>query len=102
MTAFVPVAAASELAPGAMKWVVVDRERVLLANVDGIFFAVQDACGHRGESLARGTLVGHVVECPLHYAHFDVRTGKLLDGPISADLATYEVRVDGDTVSVRR
>ena len=102
MTAFVPVAAASELAPGAMRWVVVDRVRVLLANVDGIFFAVQDACGHRGESLARGTLVGYVVECPLHYARFDVRTGKLLEGPISADLATYEVRVENGTVYLRR
>jgi 3-phenylpropionate/trans-cinnamate dioxygenase ferredoxin subunit len=102
MNGFVPVTTASGLSPGAMTWVLVDRQRVLVANVDGVVYAVQDACGHRGESLSRGTLVGHVVECPLHYASFDVRTGKLLNGPVSADLATYEVRVEGDTVYVRR
>lgn len=102
MHGFVPVTTASALSPGAMRWVLVDRQRVLLANVDGVVYAVQDACGHRGESLSRGTLVGHVVECPLHYASFDVRTGQLLSGPVSADLATYEVRVEGDTVYVKR
>ena len=99
---FVPVAAASELPPGHTKVVAVDRERVLLTNVEGTVYALRDACGHRGASLARGTLDGHVIECPLHFALFDVRTGKLLSGPVAADVATYEVRVDGGTVYVKR
>jgi nitrite reductase/ring-hydroxylating ferredoxin subunit len=99
---FVPVATASELAPGTMKWVVVDRERVLLANVEGVFYALRDACGHRQEPLSRGTLNGHVVECPLHFATFDVRTGKLLDGPVAEDVPTYAVQVKDDTVYVNR
>ena len=99
---FVPVTPASELVPGAMKWVVVDRERVLVANVDGAFYALRDMCGHRGAPLSTGVLVGHVIECPLHYATFDVRTGKLLSGPASADVVMYEVRVEGDTVYVKR
>ena len=102
MTNFVAVSRASELAPGAMKWVVVDRERVLLANVDGSFYALRDACGHRGASLAQGTLAGYVIECPLHFACFDVRTGKLLSGPTAADIPVYEVRTEDDTVYVRR
>ena len=97
-----PVAGVSELAPGTMKWVAVDRERVLLANVGGTFYAIQDACGHRQAALSRGTLRGHVVECPLHFAEFDVRTGKLLSGPISEDVPTYEVLVEGDVVYVKR
>ncbi len=99
---FVPVARASELPPGAMTWVALDYERVLIAHVDDAFYALRDACGHRGASLARGTLEGHVVECPLHFARFDVRTGKLLSGPISADIPTYEVKVEGGTVYVKR
>jgi nitrite reductase/ring-hydroxylating ferredoxin subunit len=102
LNGFVPVGTVSGLAPGTMRWVVVDRQRVLLANVEGVVYAVQDMCGHRGASLATGSLVGYVVECPLHYARFDVRTGKLLNGPVSEDLATYEVRVEGDTVYVKR
>jgi len=98
----VPVTRVSELPPGAMTWVVVDRERLLIANVDGVFYALADACGHRGASLVQGTLLGHVVECPLHFACFDVRTGKLLSGPVAADVRSYEVRVDGETVYVKR
>ena len=99
---FVPVTRASELSPGAMTWVALDRERVLIANVDGCFYALQDSCGHRQAPLSKGTLEGHVIECPLHFARFDVRTGKLLSGPTAADVPTYQVLVDGDTVYVRR
>jgi len=99
---FVPVTTASALAPGAMTWVAVDRERVLLANVEGVFYALRDACGHRQAPLSKGTLAGHVVECPLHFATFDVRTGKLLSGPASADVPTYDVHVKDGTVYVKR
>jgi nitrite reductase/ring-hydroxylating ferredoxin subunit len=99
---FVPVTRVSELPPGTMTWVAVDRERLLIANVDGVFYALADACGHRGASLVQGTLLGHVVECPLHFACFDVRTGKLLSGPVAAAVRAYEVRVDGETVYVKR
>ena len=98
MLGFVPVIAASELRPGAMRWVVVDRERVLLANVDGAFYALRDACGHRQMQLSKGRLDGHIVECPLHFATFDVRTGKLVSGPASADVPTYAVKIENDTV----
>ena len=97
-----PVTPASGLLPGAMTWVVVDRERVLLANVDGAFYALRDACGHRQMQLSKGRLDGHVVECPLHFATFDVRTGKLVSGPASADVPTYEVKIENDTVYVKR
>ena len=99
---FVPVTRASELSPGAMTWVALDRERVLIANVDGCFYALADSCGHRQAPLSKGTLEGHVIECPLHFARFDVRTGKLLSGPTAADVPTYQVLVDGDTVYVKR
>ena len=98
---FVPVVRVSELAPGTMRWVVVERERVLLANVDGSFHAILDLCGHRRESLSKGTLSGHVVECPLHFACFDVRTGKFLNGPASADVPVREVRVEDGTVYIK-
>src|SRR2546425_11113940 len=88
---FVPVIRASALPPGAMTWVAVDRERVLIANVEGVFYALRDACGHRQAPLSKGTLAGHVVECPLHFATFDVRTGKLLSGPASAGVPPHAV-----------
>jgi 3-phenylpropionate/trans-cinnamate dioxygenase ferredoxin subunit len=98
---FIPVAKTADLAPGRMKWVAVAGERVLLANVDGAFYAIADVCGHKRAPLSRGRLDGHIVECPLHFARYDLRTGKLIDGPVSADVATFAVRVVGDTIYVK-
>ena len=99
---FVPAAKVADIPPGAMKCVAVERERVLLAHVDGHFYALRDMCGHRNAPLSRGRLDRHIVECPLHFAQFDVRDGRLLDGPVSADVPAYETRIEGDTVFVRR
>jgi len=99
---FVAVVRVSEVAPGKMTWAAVDRQRVLIVNVDGAFYGLEDACGHRHAPLSQGLLHAHVIECPLHYACFDVRTGKFLSGPASADVRTYETRVEGDTVYLKR
>jgi nitrite reductase/ring-hydroxylating ferredoxin subunit len=99
---FDAVAKIADIPAGAMKCVAVDRERVLLAHVDGRFYAVSDICGHRNAPLSRGRLLGHIVECPLHFAQFDVRSGRLVDGPVSADIACYETRVADGTVFVKR
>ena len=99
---FTAVATIGDIPPGGMKCVAIERERVLLAHVEGRFYAISDICGHRNAPLSRGRLAGHIVECPLHFATFDVRSGKLVDGPISTDVAAYEVRVEAGTVFVKR
>ncbi len=81
MVDFVAVAKKSDLHPGQMKRVMVGRQRVLLANVGGAFYALRDMCGHQKAALSNGKLEGEVVECPLHFACFNVRTGKCLSGP---------------------
>lgn len=98
---FVAVGKVGELAPGQIKWVAVEGERVVLANVGGAFYALRDVCGHKNAPLSRGRLDGCLIECPLHFARFDTRTGKLVDGPVSTDIPVYEVRIDGDTVFAR-
>jgi len=97
-----PVIKVSQLPPGEMTWAAVDGERVLVANVGGAFCVLRDACGHRQAALSKGRLDGHVVECPLHYARFDARTGQFLSGPVATDVPCYEVRVEGDTVYARQ
>jgi nitrite reductase/ring-hydroxylating ferredoxin subunit len=72
-----------------------------LANVEGVFYALSDVCGHRNAPLSRGKLMGHLIECPLHFAQFDVRTGELVNGPVSTRVAIYQVRVEDDTVYVK-
>jgi len=98
---FVPVAKVSELSPGQMKWVAVNGERRVLANVEGTFYAISDVCGHRNAPLSRGKLDGYLIECPLHYAQFDVRTGELVNGPVSTAVPIYQVCIEADTVYIK-
>ena len=98
---FVPVAKTTDLLPGQMKWVAVNGERRVLANVEGTFYAISDVCGPRNAPLSRGKLDGYLIECPLHFAQFDVRTGELVNGPVSTAVAIYQVRVDGGTVYMK-
>jgi nitrite reductase/ring-hydroxylating ferredoxin subunit len=100
---FVAVAKVADVPPGTMTFVAVERERIVLAHVDGDgFYALRDVCGHRNAPLSRGKLEGCIVECPLHFAQFDMRTGKYVDGPYSADVPAYAVKVEGDTVYLKR
>ena len=99
---FIPVAQMADLLPGQMKWVAVDGERRVLANVEGTYYALSDVCGHRNAPLSRGKLHGYLIECPLHFAQFDVRTGELVAGPVSTAVPIFEVRVEGGTIYVKR
>jgi 3-phenylpropionate/trans-cinnamate dioxygenase ferredoxin component len=77
---YVRVANTSELAPGQMKRAQLEGHDILLANVEGNFYAIGNRCTHRGGSLCQGSLVSVVVQCPRHGARFDVRTGRAVCG----------------------
>lgn len=98
---FVKVAHRGELSPGKMKRVDLDGHRILLANVDGRYYATDDTCTHEEASLATGFLQGEIVKCPLHGSRFNLRTGAVLDDPAEENLRTYSVRLDGDDILVR-
>jgi 3-phenylpropionate/trans-cinnamate dioxygenase ferredoxin subunit len=95
-----PVARKSAIAPGGMARVIAGGVPVLLCNVDGEFYAVEDVCTHDGGALDGGELDGCRIMCPRHGAFFDVTTGKALTLPAVSPLPTYPVRIDGDDVFV--
>jgi len=97
---FVEVARASELQPGKMKRIEIGGRRLLLANVDGRFYAADDTCTHEEASLSTGFLKGRLVKCPLHGSRFNVCTGEALEEPAEENLRTYPVRVEGDSILV--
>lgn len=95
------VAKKSEIADGEARRYVVDGTEVLLCNVGGEIFAVEDICTHDGGALDQGELEGARIVCPRHGATFDVRTGEALTLPAIMPLPTYGVRIDGDDIYVR-
>jgi nitrite reductase/ring-hydroxylating ferredoxin subunit len=100
MATFHKVAELKDLAPGACKAVEVNGKSIALFNVDGTFYAIVDACPHRGGSLSMGTLEGTTVTCPLHGAEFDVTTGRNLSPPAPGIVGSYKVRVEGNDIQV--
>lgn len=64
------------------------------------YFATDDTCTHDRYSLADGYIEEDAVECPLHMARFDIRTGKALCLPATRDLHAYPVKVEDDVVYV--
>ena len=96
----VEVARTGELAPGTMTCVEVHGRRLLLANVQGRFYATDDTCTHEDASLSSGVLRGELVRCPLHGSRFNVCTGKALEEPAELDLRTWPVHLEDGRVLI--
>lgn len=97
------VASKSELGSNKMMGLEVEGRYILLANVDGGYYAMDGLCSHAGGKLWEGSLMGIIVKCPRHGSEFDLRTGKLVKKPRipfakARDLKRYEVVVEGDEV----
>ena len=103
MAEFQTVARASEVTPGEMKLVDVDGDEVVIANVDGQYFAFSNTCAHEGGPLVEGELDGDTVTCPWHSTPFNVRTGEAQEGGVTDDpVPTYEVHLEGDDIQIKK
>jgi nitrite reductase/ring-hydroxylating ferredoxin subunit len=122
------IARTGEIAAGGMRSAQVASCEVCLCEYEGRYYAVGRRCGHQNAPLDQGALLGWIITCPLHYAQFDIRTGRCLSVPINhylgteplpesmervcrlekrldreittRDLDTYAVRVRGDAIEV--
>ena len=78
----------------------VDGVAVCLTRVRDEVFAVEDTCTHSEASLSEGEVSGTKIECWLHGAEFDLRTGEALTPPATSALKTFKVEVNGNQVVV--
>jgi len=90
---YIRVADKAELAANKIIMVVVGGKEVLLANVDGSYYAIANKCTHLGGSLVKGSLEGSVVTCPRHGAQFDVKTGQAI---AEAKIGFVKMKVKGE------
>jgi nitrite reductase/ring-hydroxylating ferredoxin subunit len=94
----VPAGQLEEFPPGTVRLLVASGRRVAVGNAGGELFALDDACLHRGGSLACGHLDGAVLVCPMHWWRYDTRTGGRLGAP-GLRVPCYPVRVvDGQVL----
>jgi ferredoxin-NADP reductase/nitrite reductase/ring-hydroxylating ferredoxin subunit len=99
---FVKVADTKDVQPSHMKEVQADGENICVVNVGGKYYAIGSICTHESGPLADGSLEGYEVECPWHGSKFDVRTGEVTSPPAIEPEPAYEVKVDGNSILVRK
>jgi 3-phenylpropionate/trans-cinnamate dioxygenase ferredoxin subunit len=63
-------------------------------------FAIDDICSHAEASLSEGEVTPGKIECWLHGAEFDLRSGEALTPPAIAPVATYSVTIEGESVKI--
>lgn len=81
------------------KFSVADRE-ICVTEIDGEVFAIDDVCTHGEASLSEGEREGYAVECFLHGARFDLRTGAVLTPPATQPVKSYPIQIEGNDVLI--
>ncbi len=91
----------AQLAGGAMVRLVWPPFHVLVAMVDGVACAIEDACNHAGASLSDGARRRDCVVCPMHGYAFELSTGRLVEPRgLCDDQRRLIARVEGPEVVV--
>ena len=78
----------------------VDGVAVCVARVGDEVFAVADTCTHSEASLSEGEITGTKIECWLHGAEFDLRTGQALTPPATESLKSFKVNRNGNQLTI--
>lgn len=100
MPRFITVAKTTEIPPGQRQVFDVENTYIVVFNVGGTYYAIEDRCTHDDGPLAEGDLHDHEIACPRHGARFDLRTGKVLSMPAVLDVPWFPVRIEGDDLQI--
>jgi len=88
------------LVPGKPVAVEVDGKPVCVARVGDEVFAISNICSHSYAELSDGEVKGFAIECWLHGADFDLRTGEALTLPATEAIETFSVTRDGNDLTI--
>lgn len=99
MSRRVSIGQAADIPVGEGCVVEAEGKTLALFNVDGAFYALENACAHRGGPLGEGDLDGTVVVCPWHAWRWDVKTGANVNNP-AVTMPCFPVSVDDGRVFV--
>lgn len=76
------------------------ESEVCVVRIEEDVFAVADTCSHSDASLSEGDVTEYKIECWLHGAEFDLRSGEVVTPPATQPLKKYQVLRDGDTITI--
>ena len=99
---FIQVADITDIDINQSQSVNIDEVDILICNTDNGVFAVEDKCSHADIPLCGGQIIGNYITCPVHVAVFDLTDGSVQSPPAFEDLNTFEVKIEGTSISVKR
>ena len=97
---FVKLASINDVKPNHMKSIKVNDKQILLANLNGNYYAIGNICTHMGCMLSNGTLQGNAVECSCHASTFDLTTGNVVGGPAIKPEPKYELKTENNQILI--
>jgi 3-phenylpropionate/trans-cinnamate dioxygenase ferredoxin subunit len=97
---WIRVASASDLQDDEVLGLTVGGARIALYRSEGEFYATDNRCTHAEALMSEGYLEDGCIECPLHQARFDIRTGAALCAPATEPLRTYPVKREGEEIYI--
>ena len=127
---YVEAGKVNEISNGQMKHTEINGKEIVIANLDGKFYAFAERCGHMNARLSRGNINQNIVTCPFHAAKFDITSGKKIGEPVletppgmeplppswqkymgivgqemsfikTYDQEIYDVTVEGDSIKIK-
>jgi 3-phenylpropionate/trans-cinnamate dioxygenase ferredoxin subunit len=100
-TVWVDLGPAGDVPPGAHHGYEADGWYVVVYNVQGTLYAVEDRCTHDDNPLDDAVVEGSEVICPRHGARFCLKTGAALTPPAYEPLRTFEVAERDGRIALR-
>ena len=97
---WIRIAATHQLQEDEVMPINVGESQLALFRSNGEFHVTDNVCTHQYALLSDGYVEDGCVECPLHQAQFDLRTGEARCAPATQPIRVYPVRVDGEDVLV--
>jgi nitrite reductase/ring-hydroxylating ferredoxin subunit len=98
--AWLPVADVLDFADKNVMGTECAGKAIAVYKVEDGYYATSNICTHAGALLSEGDVVEGLIECPLHFGLFEILTGKAQGAPVTRDLKTYPVRVNGSRVEI--
>ena len=99
---FINVADITDIEINQSQSVELDGKSILICHTTKGIFAVEDKCSHADIPLCGWQIIDNFITCPVHGAVFDLTDGSVQSPPAFEDLETFEVQIEGTTISIKK
>ncbi len=104
---YIKAASIGELTSGQKKLITAEDKKILLINLEGMYYALDNRCPHMGGSLYEGEIQGTQIICPRHGSVFDItngrisQAGKLFMLKVKVkDIQTYPIKIENEEIFI--